>query len=97
MIFVISIFRKESLDWIINLVRSVSESMATSAANSLEEQKKILYEPSKFSENKPLVARLWDIFIIGMVVFFLKSIVDSEIQEKAIELSTHNAVHRHEE
>jgi hypothetical protein len=32
-----------------------------------------------------------------MVIFFLKSIVDSEIQEKAIELSTHNAVHRHDE
>ena len=97
MIFVISIFRKESLDWIINLVRSISEKLAQSAANSLEEQKKILYEPSKFSENKPLFARLWDVFIIGMIIFFLKSSVDSEIQEKAIELSTENTVHRHKE
>lgn len=97
MIFVISIFRKESLDWIINLVKSISESLALTAANNLEEQKKILYEPSRFSDNKPLVARLWDVFIIGMIIFFLKSIVDSEIKEKAIELSTHNSVHRHNE
>lgn len=97
MIFVISIFRKESLEWIINLLSSISQGLAETAAKGFEEQKKILYEPSKFTENKPLVARLWDVFIIGMIAFFLKSIVDAQIQEKAIEMSTNNAVHRHTE
>lgn len=61
--------------------------MAASAAKGLEEQKKVLYEPSRFSENKPLIAKFWDVFIIGMVIYFLKSIVDAQVQEKAIELT----------
>jgi hypothetical protein len=48
----------------------------------------VLYEPSTFSDNKPLFARLWDLFIIGMIVFFLKSIIDGEVKEKAIEIAT---------
>lgn len=86
MLFVISIFRKESLEAIINAIKWISEQLATNAANAFEEQKKILYEPSRFSENKPMIAKLWDVFIIGMVVYFIKSIMDAQIQEKAIEL-----------
>jgi hypothetical protein len=33
-----------------------------------------------------LVAKVWDVFIIGMVVYFVKSILDAQVQEKAIEL-----------
>jgi len=86
MIFVISIFRKESLEFILGCIRWFSDSLAESARNSLEEQKKILYEPSRFSENKPLVVKLWDVFIIGMIGYFLKSILDAQVQEKAISL-----------
>lgn len=86
MIFVISIFRKEALEVLIGVVRKVSEGFAETFQNSLEEQKKILYEPSRFSENKPLIAKFWDIFIIGMVFYFLKSILDAQVQEKAIEV-----------
>ena len=84
MMFVIAIFRKESLEWIINVVGSVSSKMAESAAASFEQQKKVLYEPSTFTDSKPLFARLWDLFIIGMIVFFLKSIIDREVKEKVI-------------
>ena len=84
MAFIIAIFRKESLEWIIGIIRSISDDVAVMAANSFEAQKKVLYEPSTFTDSKPLVARLWDLFIIGMVVFFLKSIVDGSVQEKAI-------------
>lgn len=43
MLFVISMFRRESLEWIIGMVRWVSEQLAVTAANSLDEQKKVLY------------------------------------------------------
>lgn len=33
-----------------------------------------------------MIAKLWDVFIIGMVIYFIKSILDAQIQEKAIEL-----------
>lgn len=54
--------------------------------NSFEKQKKVLYHPSEFKEDKPLIGKLWDLFIIIMVVYFLYSIVNGLIQEKAIEL-----------
>lgn len=80
MLFVIAIFRKESLAVIVSIIKSISLSMADSVQKHVEEQKKILYEPSKFSENKPIIAKLWDLFIIGMVAFFLKSILDAQVQ-----------------
>lgn len=80
MLFVIAIFRKESLAVIVSIIKSISSSMADSVQKHVEEQKKILYEPSKFSENKPIIAKLWDLFIIGMVAFFLKSILDAQVQ-----------------
>ena len=49
MMFVIAIFRKESLEWIIGIIKKLSEGLAASAAQNMEEQKKILYEPSRFS------------------------------------------------
>lgn len=73
---------------IINMIRWISDSLATTAQNAFEEQKKILYEPSQFTENKPLFAKIWDIFIIGMVIYFIKSILDAQVQEKAIEIVT---------
>ena len=80
----------------VGLVKSVSSTLADMAVASLEEQKKILYEPSKFTDNKPLFARLWDLFIILMIGYFLKSIVDGEVKEKAIEIATKGKVHHHE-
>jgi hypothetical protein len=74
------------METIISAVRWISDQLATTAATAFEEQKKILYEPSKFNENKPLIAKLWDIFIIAMVVYFIKSILDAQVQEKAVEL-----------
>ena len=97
MIFVIAIFRKESLQWIINALQSISENLANSAVKSLEAQRKVLHEPSVFKDNKPLFARLWDIFIIGMIIFFLKSIVDADVQEKAIQISSNNEIKPHTE
>lgn len=80
MLFVIAIFRKESLAVIVSIIKSISSSLADSVQKHVEEQKKILYEPSKFSENKPIIAKIWDLFIIGMVAFFLKSILDAQVQ-----------------
>ena len=72
------------------MVRWVSEGLAVKAASSLEEQKKILHEPSRFSENKPIAAKIWDVFLIIMIGYFLKSILDSQIKEKAIALAGGN-------
>lgn len=86
MLFVITIFRKETLEGLLKFLAKVSKGAAESLAKGLESQKALLQQPSKFQEEKPLVARVWDLFIIGMVGYFLFSIVNGQVQEKAIEL-----------
>ena len=34
-----------------------------------------------------MIAKLWDVFIMGMIIYFIKSILDAQIQEKAIMLA----------
>lgn len=77
-------FRKETLQSLHQLIGLVSEGLATFVEESLKAQREVLHHPSTFQDNKPLVARLWDVFIILMVGYFLLSIVNSEVQEKAV-------------
>jgi len=37
-----------------------------------------------FQKNKPLIATLWEIFITGMILYFLKSIIESLVNDKRV-------------
>lgn len=86
MLFIIAIFRKETLDMLIKGIEVVSSSMAESLRRLLEAKKKQFNQPQIFKDSKSLVGVLWDLFITGMILFFLKSIVDAYVKEKAITL-----------
>jgi hypothetical protein len=46
-----------------------------------------LFHPNDFDlDSKPVIARLWDLFLTVMICYFLFSIVSGLVQEKAIEL-----------
>ncbi len=49
-------------------------------------KKKQLNEPQSVNDGGSLVSGLWDIFITGMILYFLKSIVDAYVKEKALAL-----------
>jgi len=49
MLFVIAIFRKQTMSVIIETTRKISVFLAESAESLLEEQKRLLYEPTKFT------------------------------------------------
>ena len=78
-------FRKETLALLHQLIGTFNEGLAQFVENSLKAQREVLHHPSTFQDNKPLIGRLWDVFIILMVGYFLLSIVTSEVQEKAVQ------------
>ena len=84
MVFVIALFRKQTVQMIIGFVKFFSDGIAQSMNHTMENQRKLLHEPATYHENKPLIAKLWDIFIIFMVGYFVISILDNEVHEKAI-------------
>lgn len=78
MLFVILIFSKEHVESLVQLVGTYLPFLSQTLTSSLEKQKAVLHDPTLFKEGeKPLVAQLWDYFILGMIVFFLVSIINS--------------------
>lgn len=86
MFFIIAIFRKSTLDMLIGLMESLSNNLADYLRRTFESKKKQLNQPYNYKESKSFISVLWDIFIIGMILYFLKSIVDAYVKEKAITL-----------
>lgn len=85
MLFIIAVFRKETVEAIVKFVRGFNEWLANLIATTVENQRQNLHSPKDLNEDKPLLGRLWDIFIILMVGYFVVSIITSEVQEKAVE------------
>lgn len=70
------------------LLRKIQQwfpSLQNSLLDSLEKQKKLLFAPETFQDNKPLLSRLWDIFLIGMILYFVMSILNTSIQHQLVE------------
>jgi hypothetical protein len=58
----------------------VNKNLSESFIKGLGEMKKQLHDPKISSEKGSIVSSLWDLFITGMVLFFLKSIIDAYIK-----------------
>ena len=80
MLFIIAIFRKETLDLLGKMISSISASLADSFSRTLETKKKQLNQPYSIRESKSSLTALWDLFITAMVLYFLKSIIDAYVK-----------------
>lgn len=85
MLFIITLFRKTFIENLLKSVQSFFPSLENRLIETLNSQKKLLFSPKDFQENKPLVGKLWDIFLMCMILYFLISIINSSIQHKLIE------------
>lgn len=85
MLFIIAVFRKETVNAIVNFVKNLNEWLATVISTTIENSRQNLHHPKDLNEDKPLIGKLWDVFIILMVGYFIVSIITSEVQEKAVE------------
>ena len=54
--------------------------MVLSIIGAIEKQKKNLFSAKVQDEAKPLVAMVWEYFVIGMIVYFVISIINSLTQ-----------------
>ena len=48
--------------------------------NAIDKQKKTLFAETQAEEARPLVAILWEYFVIFMVLYFVYSIINSLVQ-----------------
>jgi hypothetical protein len=79
LLFTVTLFSQRIIETIMSFVESTMPSLQSSLQSFLAAQKRNLHNPV-LSEDKPLIARLWDIFIICMVAFFVISILNSAVQ-----------------
>ena len=83
MLFTILLFSEKHLETLLTIIQAHFPSLQSSLSHFLANQKKSLHSP-QFPENKALVAKLWELFILCMVAFFLVSILNSLVQNELV-------------
>jgi len=81
--FVILLFNQSTLDALIAFIERLIPQLQGVVQAFLERQKTSFYIKGDYIEaQRPLLGRLWDVFLIVMVGWFAKSIVESTVQER---------------
>lgn len=77
MFFVIFLFSHHHVENVLNLVESSFPFLKHSLSEMLQKQKKLLHTPEVTEGQKPIIAQIWDVFILLMILFFAVSIINS--------------------
>lgn len=82
-IFVIIMFSKKTLDYVINLVESLIPWLHGNLRTMIENEKAKLHrvEGEVTTKEKTLLSLVWDLVLISMLLYFLVSIIDSSVQQ----------------
>lgn len=79
-LFVIFSFSEHHVEHIIQMFEGNIPSLRGTLSSAIEKQKKALFSEVVAEESKPLIAMLWEYFVIAMIVYFLVSIINSLTQ-----------------
>lgn len=82
-VFVVLVFSKTYIDYVLSTAELYLPFLKGSLSAMFQQQKENLMNPKVQEGDKPMVAALWDLFILGMVVYFLWSILDSLVNSRA--------------
>jgi len=82
-IFTILLFSEQQLDSFLSLIATHLPSFSTFITSFLESQRKSLHSP-QFQQNRPLLMRLWELVILGMVAFFVVTLLNSLVQGQIV-------------
>jgi hypothetical protein len=76
-------FSKRTLDYVVNLAESLIPWLHGSLRAMIENEKAKLHrvEGEVTTKEKTLLSLLWDLVLIGMLLYFLISIIDSSVQQ----------------
>ena len=78
--FVIFCFSQHQVDIILNALKGISPKLQSIMQNAIDKQKKTLFAETTTEEARPLIAMLWEYFVIFMVLYFVYSIINSLVQ-----------------
>jgi len=81
MIFVILMFSAHHIEQIISFVEANLPFLKHSLTNTLEREKAKLHDPTGDEGPKPLIAQVWELIVIGMIAFFVVSILNSLVHD----------------
>lgn len=81
MLFVIFVFSKHHVEHFLRFIEARLPFLRQRLSAMLEKQKVLLHTKEVNVEEKPLIAQVWEIFIIGMIVYFLVSIINSSVNQ----------------
>ncbi len=65
---------------ILEFLKSVSPQLSTLLQNAISKQKNTLFAETIAEEARPLIAVLWEYFVMAMIAYFVYSIINSLVQ-----------------
>jgi hypothetical protein len=65
---------------ILTFLQGVSPSLQEMVSKAIDKQKKTLFAEKIADEARPLIAVIWEYFVIAMVAYFIYSIINSLVQ-----------------
>jgi len=78
--FVIFCFSQHQVDIILQVLKGVSPQIAEMVGGAIGKQKETLFAEKVAEEARPLIAMVWEYFVIAMVAYFIYSIISSLVQ-----------------
>ncbi len=78
--FVIFCFSQHQVEIILKGLHAVNPKLQELASNAINKQKNTLFSDKVSNEGRPLVAQLWEYFVMAMVAYFVYSIINSLVQ-----------------
>jgi uncharacterized protein involved in cysteine biosynthesis len=87
--FIIFMFSERHVENLLQLIQSWLPFLENKLLDMMEKQKKLLFQPETYSSQKPLLGKLWDLFLILMIGYFVLSILNSSIQQHFLHKHMH--------
>lgn len=82
-IFTILLFSERQLDAFLRLIATYLPSFSAFITSFLESQRKSLHS-QQFQQNRPLLMRLWELVVVGMVAYFVVALLNSLVQGQIV-------------
>jgi vacuole membrane protein 1 len=89
--FVIFCFSQHQVEIILNILKNFSPKLRDLMLGAIEKQKKTLFAEKVEDEARPLIAMLWEYFVMAMIAYFVYSIINSLVQNYLNEQGDQNS------
>jgi hypothetical protein len=75
--FVIFCFSQHQVDIILSMLKGISPKIQEILQGAISKQKKTLFSEQVADEARPLIAMIWEYFVMAMIAYFIYSIINS--------------------